>query len=86
MASMARSTKSVATAASILTLGKKSTTYSAPRYSSVCPFWRPKPLTSVTVMPCTPMADKASRTSSSLNGLMMAVMIFMGYPIVLGVL
>jgi hypothetical protein len=30
------------------------------------------------------MADKASRTSSSLNGLMMAVMIFMGYPIVLG--
>src|SRR5258706_15478659 len=63
-------------AASIFTLGRKSTTYSAPRYSSVCPFWRPKPLTSVTVMPCTPIADSASRTSSSLNGLMMAVTSF----------
>src|SRR5512138_3022278 len=28
-------------------------------------------------MPCTPMADSASRTSSSLNGLMMAVTSFM---------
>src|SRR5687767_3536101 len=28
-------------------------------------------------MPCTPMADRASRTSSSLNGLMMAVISFM---------
>src|SRR5512133_2309288 len=69
---------SSSTAASILVLGRKSTTYSAPRYSSVCPFWRPKPLTSVTVIPCTPMADRASRTSSSLNGLMMAVMSFIG--------
>src|SRR5512133_2643228 len=68
---------SSSTAASILVLGRKSTTYSAPRYSSVCPFWRPKPFTSVTVMPCTPIADSASRTSSSLNGLMMAVTSFM---------
>src|SRR3989338_5484918 len=79
---MTRSTSSSDTAASILTLGRKSTTYSAPRYSSVWPFWRPKPLTSVTVMPCTPMADKASRTSSSLKGLTMAVTIFMvGSPV-----
>jgi hypothetical protein len=35
--------------------GTKSTTYSAPRYSSVWPRWRPKPFTSVTVMPDTPM-------------------------------
>jgi hypothetical protein len=28
-------------------------------------------------MPCTPMLDKASRTSSSLKGLMIAVMSFM---------
>src|SRR5690242_9583034 len=28
-------------------------------------------------MPCTPIAESASRTSSSLNGLMMAVTIFM---------
>src|SRR6187431_2202657 len=77
---MTRSTRSSATAASILTLGRKSTTYSAPRYSSVWPFWRPKPLTSVTVMPCTPMAERASRTSSSLNGLMMAVTSFMFSP------
>jgi hypothetical protein len=34
-------------------------------------------LTSVTVMPCTPMSDSASRTSSSLKGLMMAVICFM---------
>src|SRR3989454_1871779 len=76
MASMTRSSKSSLIAASILTLGRKSTTYSAPRYSSVWPFCRPKPLTSVTVIPCTPMADSASRTSSSLNGLMMAVTSF----------
>ena len=40
-------------------------------------FLASKPLTSVTVIPCTPMADKASRTSSSLKGLTMAVTIFM---------
>jgi len=32
-------------------LGRKSTTYSAPRYSSVWPFCRPNPLTSETVIP-----------------------------------
>src|SRR5258706_12987747 len=63
-------------ATSILTLGRKSTTYSAPRYSSVWPFCLPKPLTSVPVMPCTPMADRASRTSSSWNGLIIAVTSF----------
>src|SRR3989338_8272270 len=78
---MTRSTSSSDTAASILTLGRKSTTYSAPRYSSVWPFWRPKPLTSVTVMPCTPIPDSASRTSSSLNGLIMAVTSFMSSPL-----
>ena len=36
--------------------------------------------TSVTVMPCTPTADRASRTSSSLNGLMMAVTSFISTP------
>src|SRR5205085_202794 len=79
-ASMTRSTRSSETAASIFTLGRKSTTYSAPRYSSVWPFWRPKPLTSVTVMPCTPMPESDSRTSSSLKGLMMAVTSFMLAP------
>src|SRR5436853_5511636 len=58
-------------------LGTKSTTYSAPRYNSVWPRWRPKPFTSVTVMPETPMSDSAARTSSSLNGLMIAVTSFM---------
>src|SRR5579862_1788511 len=57
--------------------GTKSTTYSAPRYSSVWPRWRPKPFTSVTVMPETPISDSAARTSSSLNGLMIAVTSFM---------
>src|ERR1035441_6950596 len=36
---------------SSLTLGMKSTTDSVPRYHSVCPFWRPKPFTSKTVIP-----------------------------------
>src|SRR5207302_6325387 len=57
---------------SILILGMKSIVYSPPRYSSVCPFWRPKPRTSDTVMPTTPMPVSASFTSSSLNGLMIA--------------
>src|SRR6185437_7633458 len=62
---------------SIRVFGTKSTTYSAPRYSSVWPRWRPNPFTSVTVIPETPMSDSAARTSSSLNGLMMAVTSFM---------
>src|SRR5713101_7914135 len=77
MASIISSTCSSGARISSLVLGRKSTTYSAPRYSSVCPFWRPKPFTSVTVIPCTPIADSASRTSSSLNGLMIAVTSFM---------
>src|SRR5882724_194535 len=64
-------------AASIFTLGRKSTTYSAPRKSSVCPFWRPKPFTSLTVIPCTPTAARRSFTSSSLKGLMIASIRFM---------
>ena len=65
------------TTTSIFTLGRKSTTYSAPRYSSVWPFWRPKPFTSVTVRPVTPTSASASRTSSSLNGLITQVICFM---------
>src|SRR5579862_2291659 len=57
-------------------LGTKSTTYSAPRYSSVWPRCRPKPFTSVTVMPETPSSERAARTSSSLKGLMIAVINF----------
>ena len=38
---------------------------------------RPKPLTSETVMPSTPRPDRASLTSSSLKGLMMASIFFM---------
>src|SRR5690606_27943086 len=72
MASIAASTMAAGRTTSMRILGRKSTTYSAPRYSSVWPFWRPKPLTSVTVRPLTPMSARASRTSSSLNGLMMA--------------
>ena len=40
------------------------------------PFLAAVPLTSVTVRPWTPIRVNASRTSSSLNGLMMAVTIF----------
>src|SRR5690606_36032607 len=44
--------------------------------SSVCPRCRPKPLTSLTVIPCTPTSFKALRTSSRRNGLMIAVTSF----------
>ncbi len=40
-------------------------------------FWRPNPLTSLTVRPDTPTPVNKSRTSSSLNGLMMADTSFM---------
>src|SRR5271165_2722605 len=76
MASMTWSTSSFLTATSIRVFGTKSTTYSAPRYSSVWPRCRPNPLTSVTVMPETPISERAARTSSSLKGLMMAVINF----------
>src|ERR1700678_915943 len=79
IASITCSTSSFFTATSIRVLGTKSTTYSAPRYSSVWPRWRPKPLTSVTVMPETPISESAARTSSSLKGLIMAVINFIGF-------
>src|SRR5690606_15951771 len=72
IASIAASTMAAGNTTSTRILGRKSTTYSAPRYSSVWPFCRPKPLTSVTVSPLTPISASASRTSSSLNGLMIA--------------
>src|SRR5690606_29389281 len=77
IASSAASNIPSVTAVSIFSLGRKSTTYSAPRYNSVWPFCRPKPFTSVTVRPDTPTSPSASRTSSSLNGRMMAVISFM---------
>ena len=58
------------------TLGTKSTVYSAPRYTSVWPAWRPKPCASLTVMPAMPTSLRAVFTSSSLNGLTMAVINF----------
>src|SRR5207253_7003946 len=62
------------------TFGTKSTWYSAPRYTSVCPRCLPYPLASVIVRPWTPNACNAALTSSSLNGLMTAVMSFIWCP------
>src|SRR5215510_12285448 len=76
------STRWSGTTTSIFTLGRKSTVYSDPRYSSVWPFWRPKPRTSVTVMPITPISVSASFTSSSLKGLMIASIFFMASHLV----
>src|SRR5688572_8208624 len=75
-ASAMASTWSSSARTSTLILGTNSTVYSAPRYTSVCPDWRPKPCTSVTVMPLTPAPLSASFTSSSLKGLMTAVISF----------
>src|ERR1700757_2349990 len=68
---------------SILILGRKSITYSAPRYTSVCPFCRPKPLTSLTVIPVMPTSCSAFFTSSSLNGLMIASIFFIAFHLAL---
>lgn len=57
----------------VFTLGRKPITYFAQRYSLVWPVRRPKLLTWVTVMPRTPIPIKASRSSSSLNGLRIAI-------------
>src|SRR2546425_9169545 len=73
------------TTTSTFILGRKSTVYSPPRYISVWPFWRPKPRTSLTVMPMMPAPVSASFTSSSLNGLMIASIFFIaGSPRALG--
>src|SRR5690349_4272313 len=64
------------TTTSTFTLGRKSIVYSEPREISVWPFWRPKPRTSVTVMPTTPSSFSASLTSSSLKGLITASIFF----------
>ena len=56
IASTAFSTISSSMTSSSFTFGRKSTTYSAPRYSSVWPFCRPKPLASRTVMPLRPIS------------------------------
>src|SRR6185312_10911871 len=76
MASQARSTWLSSSTISSFTLGRKSTTYSAPRYSSVCPFWRPNPFASITVIPFSPISFRSSFTSSSLKGLMIASIFF----------
>src|SRR5262249_19333557 len=78
IASTTSATCSSRTMISTFTFGRRSTTYSAPRYSSVWPFCRPNPFTSHTVMPWTPTSDRLAFTSSSLNGWMMASTFFMG--------
>jgi hypothetical protein len=47
--------------------------YSVPRYTSLCPRWRPKPRDSVSVNPAPPALSTASFTSSTLNGFTSAV-------------
>src|SRR5574337_1275213 len=68
------------TTTSIFTLGRKSIVYSLPLYSSVCPFCRPNPLTSLTVRPWIPTSARALFTSSSLKGLMIASIFFIRHP------
>src|SRR5262249_30955491 len=79
MASTTRGAWSSSTTISIFTLGRKSTTYSAPLYSSVWPRCRPNPFTSTAVRPWTPTSASASFTSSSLKGLMIASIFFIRF-------
>src|SRR5579875_1564772 len=71
------SARASATTISNFTFGSRSTLYSCPRYTSLCPFWRPCPRTSLIVIPSIPIPLSASFTSSSLNGWMMASIFFM---------
>ena len=76
MASTTSSAWVSSTSTSTRILGTKSTSYSAPRYTSVWPRWRPKPWASVRVMPWTPSVLRVSLTSSSLKGLRTATTSF----------
>src|SRR5690349_5587778 len=80
MESTTFSTSSSSVTTSTRIFGTNSTVYSAPRYTSVCPFWRPYPCTSLTVRPVTPRACRPSLTASSWYGLMTAVTSFMPNP------
>src|SRR3989442_15541170 len=70
------STISSAITSSIIIFGSSVTLYSVPRYTALCPFCRPWPRTSVTVMPAMLSLVRASFTSSSLFGRMIALMSF----------
>src|SRR5881296_2940036 len=70
--STARFTSASGSTISSFILGSRSTVYSRPRYTSVCPFCRPWPRTSITVMPSTPISRSASFTDSNREGWMMA--------------
>src|SRR5207245_6164147 len=72
MVSTTRFTSASGKTISSLIFGNRSTVYSRPRYTSVWPFWRPWPRTSITVMPSTPISRSASFTDSNREGWMMA--------------
>src|SRR6185503_19351890 len=76
MASTTAATAPSATTISIFTFGTRSTVYSAPRYCSLWPFWRPNPRVSLTVRPWMPTCIRADFTSSNRWGLMMASIFF----------
>src|SRR3989344_9301766 len=61
------------------TFGRKSTVYSVPWNNSMCPFCLPKPLVSITLNPVNPRSLSACLTSSSLNGLRVAMTVFMAF-------
>src|SRR5271168_805279 len=65
MASTTVSTRRSTTTSSTFVRGSRSMEYSRPRYTSVWPFCRPRPRTSVTVMPSIPASFSASFTASN---------------------
>src|SRR5690242_12782377 len=70
------STSVSSTRISSFDFGTRSTLYSAPRYSSVCPRWRPCPRVSDNVTPLTSSAWTAANTSSTRCGFTTATMSF----------
>jgi len=76
MALIVGSTNASFTAICNWTLRSKLTVSSRPRYTSVCPFWRPKPWQSMTVSRTTSTSFSASLTASSRFGWMMAIISF----------
>src|ERR1700682_5958070 len=70
--STARSASASGNTTSNLIFGNRSTVYSRPRYTSVCPFCRPCPRTSVTVIPSIPISRSAFFTESNRDGWIIA--------------
>src|SRR5574341_322293 len=76
IAAIVDSTSLSSTIISSCSFGRNSTQYSPARHWRQTPFWRPRPCTSVTVMPRIPFSSSAERTASRFSGRIIASTFF----------